>query len=298
MNINALTAYLNERFPPINMALFAVLFGTVYSVAGYFWPAFNPLGFGWREGLGMVAVISFFFRLRVFDEIKDYDLDSVNHPQRVLQSGRVTLGQLGKLAMAGGVTELLWSGLMGVPALVCWGLAVGYSLLMRYEFFMSRYLSKRLVLYALTHMLVMPLVIGWIWSAYVPNYGLSRPLFLLAALSLLGGFSFEIARKLHTPAAERELVDSYSKSIGYGPAIFTVLVILLSSVAVQCYLLLMLRSGLLPVWVIGGLYVFTLLLYLYALVGPAEKILRLAEVMVSLFMVVGYLSIILVINGG
>ena len=200
--------------------------------------------------------------------------------------------------MAGGVIELLWSGLMGVPALVCWGLAVGYSLLMRYEFFMSRYLSKRLVLYALTHMLVMPLVIGWIWSAYVPNYGLSRPLFLLAALSVLGGFSFEIARKLHTPAAERELVDSYSKSIGYGPAIFTVLVILLSSVAVQCYLLLMLRSGLLPVWVIGGLYVFTLLLYLYALVGPAEKILRLAEVMVSLFMVVGYLSIILVINGG
>ena len=80
VNINALTAYLNERFPPINMALFAVLFGTVYSVAGYFWPAFNPLGFGWREGLGMVAVISFFFRLRVFDEIKDYDLDVGQSP--------------------------------------------------------------------------------------------------------------------------------------------------------------------------------------------------------------------------
>lgn len=296
MNLKDLAAYLNERFPAINMALFAVLFGTVYSVASFCWPAFGTAGFGWREAWGMVAVISFFFRLRVFDELKDYALDAVNHPHRVLQSGRVTLNQLQNVSLAGAFLELTWSVAMGAPTLVCWLLAVSYSLLMRYEFFVSRYLQSRLVLYALTHMLIMPFSIGWIWSAYVPNYGLTFPLFLLAALSVLGGFSFEIARKLHAPEAERERIDSYSKSMGYTTAIVTVLLVLLLSVAVQYYLLIILRAGALPFVVIGLLYLLTLSTYLYALTKPEEKILKVAGVLVSLFMVVSYLSIILAVN--
>ncbi len=222
MKLKALAAYFNERFRVLNMALFAVLFLTVYSVAGFFWPVFGTAGFGRREEWGMVAVISFFFRLRVFDEIKYYALDAVNHPHRVLQSGRVSLKQLLNLSLAGAILELTWS-MMGIPTLVCWLLAVLYSLLMRYEFFVSCYLKKRLVLYALTHMLIMPFIIWWIWSAYVPDFGITYHLFLLAALSLLGGFSFEMARKLHAPEAEKELIDSYSKSLGYSKAIFTVL---------------------------------------------------------------------------
>ena len=231
----------------------------------------------------------------MFDEQKDYALDAINHPQRVLQSGRVTLKQLAWLAMAGAVLELLWSAMMGVPTLVCWLLAVTYSLLMRYEFFLADYLKKRLLLYAFTHLLIMPLVIGWVWSAYTPGYSFTNPLLLLGALSLLGGFSFEIARKLHTPEAERELVDSYSKAMGYAPAIVAVLLILLVSVAVQCGLLLLLKSGPLPFWLLGGLYLATLAVYGYAFAKPHEKTLKVAELLVSLFMVVSYLSIILVI---
>lgn len=296
MNLKNLAAYLNERFPFVNMALFAVLFGTVYSVARYFWPTYHPVDFGWREVGGMVAVISFFFRLRVFDEVKDYALDAINHPQRVLQSGRVNLKQLQTLSLVGGLLELAWSVMMGIPTLIGWGLAVSYSLLMRYEFFVSSYLKKRLVLYALTHMLIMPFVIGWIWSAYVPDYGLTYPFVLLAALSLLGGFSFEIARKLHAPEAERETVDSYSKTMGYIPAIMAVLLVLLASVAVQCYLLSMLRAGTLPFWVIGLLYFFTLIVYVRSMTIPQEKTLKIAGLLVSLSMVVSYLSIILVVT--
>ncbi len=90
-----LLAYLQERFPPVNMMLFAILHLAVYSateVERSFGPVF------W---LGILATISFFFRLRVMDEIKDYDLDAVNHPQRVLQSGGVTLGFL--IGAVGGV---------------------------------------------------------------------------------------------------------------------------------------------------------------------------------------------------
>jgi len=55
-------AYLQERFPPVNMMLFAILFGAVNSVAI---AGETP---DWSELWGIAAVISFFFRLRVMDE--------------------------------------------------------------------------------------------------------------------------------------------------------------------------------------------------------------------------------------
>ncbi|ARK09358.1 hypothetical protein A6C57_02900 [Fibrella sp. ES10-3-2-2] len=296
MNVPSFIAYLNQRFPVVNMALFAVLFLTVYSVATYTWPTFTTDTFSWRDSLGIIAVISFFFRLRVFDEHKDYALDAINHPERVLQSGRVTLSQLHYTSLTGAGIELVWSVLMGVPTLVCWLLAVGYSLLMRYEFFVGNYLKKRLLLYAITHMLIMPLVIAWIWSAYVPAYALSGGFYLLAALSLLGGFAFEIARKLHVPEAERPLIDSYSKAMGYVPAITTVLLVLLVSVLVQGYLLHELNASLFPLCLIGLLYLTTVGIYLTSVTNPREKTLKVAELLVSLAMLVSYLSIILVVN--
>jgi len=295
MEIRSLAAYFQERFPLINMALFAILFWTVYAVAHSFSPATGVAALGWREALGVLATVSFFFRLRVFDEIKDYALDAVNYPGRVLQSGRVKLQHLIGLAVAGTVVELSWALLMGLPALLCWLPALGYSLLMRYEFFAPSFLKKRLLLYALTHMLVMPLIILWLWAAYAAASADPASFWLLALLSLLGGFSFEMARKIHVKEAEREGVDSYSKSVGYVQAVVLVLTILLAGVGVQSYLLLLLQAGSLPFLLLGILYAATLALYGYAIRSPQERTVRLAEIFVSLFMLVSYLSVILVV---
>jgi len=183
-----------------------------------------------------------------------------------------------------------------MPALAIWLAAVAYSLLMRYEFLVSDYLKKRLLLYAFTHMLIMPLVIWWIWSAYAYWFVFAGHLAVLALLSLLGGFSFEIARKIHAPGEERERVDSYSKAMGYAPAILTVLALLLAGVSVQGYLLYLLYAGWLPYLVIGGLYVLTLACYGLSLTRPRAKTLKRAELLVSLFMLVSYVSIIIEAN--
>ncbi|OIN56626.1 hypothetical protein [Arsenicibacter rosenii] len=296
MKLNHLMAYSNERFPLVNMALFAILFLTVYSVARFFTPLpAHPATTGiacW----GMLAVISFFFRLRVFDEIKDYDLDRINHPHRVLQSGRVTLPQLIRLSMAGGLVEGSWSLYQGPVTLLAWGLALGYSVLMRYEFLVSAFLKKRLVLYAVSHMLIMPFVINWIWSAYVPWGAAWQAWGLLVGLSVLSGFSFELARKLYIPADERPLVDSYTKTMGYVPAIVSVLLVLLAGVGVQFYLLALLQAPLFPFGLIGGLYGLTFIVYTQAIRRPAAKKLKTAGLLVSLFMLTSYLSVILVVN--
>lgn len=293
MNWKNLPAYFAERFPAINMALFAILFVTVYSAASHFAGFSEAQGFGWKEAGGILATISFFFRLRVFDEIKDYDLDAVNHPQRVLQSGRIRMNQLISLSVVGTLLEVGWSLWVGLPTLLCWLAAAGYSLLMRYEFFVGTFLKKRLVLYAFTHMLVMPLIILWVWSAYAPAYEISTAYFILGGLSLLAGFSFELARKIHTRSEERELVDSYSKSLGFQASIVAVLLVLLGGVFTQTYLLSLLQAAPWTYLLIGVLYLATLCLYLYAIVRPGEKLLRTGEKLVSLFMLTSYLLVII-----
>jgi 4-hydroxybenzoate polyprenyltransferase len=295
MNLKNLAAYLHERFPLVNMALFAILFATVFTVAGR--ATAGPTGplprFGLIELGGILVTISFFFRLRVFDEIKDFASDAVLYPQRVLQSGRVNLGQLQVLAWTGAALELAWSVHRGWPATLGWGALLSYSLLMRYEFGVAEWLRARLLLYAISHMVIMPLVISWLWLAYAPlalfwqEGGL-----LLALLSLLGGFAFELARKIRTSAAEREGVDSYSKTLGYGGAIAAVVLVVLSSAGVQARLFWQLSAGWGAFLLLGGLLILTVAVYGTALVRPREKLVRLAELLVSLAMLVSYVAVI------
>ncbi len=288
----AVFAYFRERFPPINMALFTILFFTVQAVCSFFiaQQLERPV---WWFLLGIPAVISFFFRLRVFDEIKDFDIDMRNHPQRVLQSGRIHLKHLISLSVLGTVVEIIWSLLSGWPVILVWLIAVGYSLLMRYEFFTGKFLNKYLLLYATTHMLVMPLIILWVYTAFHPPLEILLPFYILAALSLLSGFSFEVARKIHSPVAERPGVDSYSGSLGYSASVVLVLLFLLGGVLVQLYLLSLIDARLWSYILIGVVFFFALLLYVNNFFRPNEKSLRLAEKMVSLFMLAAYLSIII-----
>lgn len=295
MKLHHVLAYFGERFPPINMVLFAILFFTVHAVAVFFEIRTLENEWWWLL-LGIVAVISFFFRLRVFDEIKDYELDAKNHPQRVLQSGHVTKKQLIFISILGTSVELLWSIISGWPVVICWFLAVGYSLLMRYEFFIGSWLNKRLLLYAITHMLVMPLVILWVYSSFHPELITLFPFYVLAGLSLFSGFSFEIARKIHAPVAEKQGIDSYSKSLGFKVSVILVLLVLLGGVAIQMYLLNLINARLWTFAVIAIIYFLCIFLYFKNVIKPAEKSLRTAEKFVSLFMLASYLSIIIEVH--
>ncbi|RZK57055.1 MAG: hypothetical protein EOO59_09365, partial [Hymenobacter sp.] len=123
MKLRNLAAYLHERFPLINMALFAIVFFTVRAVATLACQQARctPHHDGLLAGLGALATISFFFRLRVFDEEKDFAQDALTHPGRVLQTGRVTLPQLRRLAWVGALLEAGWSAAMGAGVLLAWG---------------------------------------------------------------------------------------------------------------------------------------------------------------------------------
>ena len=280
-----LASYLQERFPPVNMLLFAILFGAVYSVAS------EGLSPTWSELWGVVVVISFFFRLRVMDEIKDFNIDAINHPHRVLQSGGISLPILIVISAVGSLIELGWSLFSGSQCTIAWFSALTYSFLMRYEFFIGSWLRPRLAVYAISHMLVMPLVIGWIWFAYRSDF--SPALWLLMILSLTAGFSFELARKTHAPSAERPAIDSYSKSLGLKNSVHGILSILAVGLAFLFYLFHYLDLHLYAYIILGAVYFAVVVVYRKGLKTLADTHFRKGEKAVSLYMLFSYLILII-----
>jgi 4-hydroxybenzoate polyprenyltransferase len=293
-------AWVHERFPLSHGILFFVLYFTAL-VTGRFDTTTETLPIAVPDLVGFIALWSFFLMLRVFDEHKDYELDCRNHPDRVLQSGRITLGHL---KVAGGIAIGLQLGLSlwldaGFGRITAWWLAVfAYSLLMAKEFFVGEWLSRRLVLYAATHMVIMPLAMIWLAQIGAEQSALPRNIGLLAGLSFLSGAAFEVTRKLRGPEEERAGVDSYTKVLGTSSAPLLVLVLLAGSAAVQVLLLHwifggpararwygLLAAGLLPAAI-------TLLRFR---AKPTATTRKASEGAVSLSMLMGYLVVVIAV---
>ena len=206
-----LLAYCDERFPLVAYSiLVACFFGSAQAV---FWET-QPDGFIW---LGALVMWGVFFHLRIFDEHKDFHLDRFTHPERILSRGVVTLSLLGRVALLVILLQAALSALLGWTAWLCWFAALLFSLLMRVEFGLGRWLEQRLLLYAITHNPIVAAlgVFAWGCSGAVWKWGFC---WYLGAVSL-GSFAFEIARKTKQPNEEVEEVESYSSVYGLQAAL-------------------------------------------------------------------------------
>jgi hypothetical protein len=234
-----LLAWSSERFPLLQAPLLLMFYGTALlygrSVADT-----APLAVRVADGLGFLAAWSFFLLLRIFDEHKDYVLDTLNHPQRVLQRGLITLGHLrvaGALAV-GVQAAAAWTLDRGAGRVTLWWLcALGWSLLMAREFFAPRWLRSRVVLYAVSHMLVMPLALLWMAAMGAAPASLSSRVWPLAAIAFLSGAALEVTRKSWAPAEERDTIDSYCRIFGLAGAAGVIVVLLIASAVLQVLLL-------------------------------------------------------------
>ena len=210
----AWTAFIRERFPPAANVVTAVFFSlgnaaVAARLAGIPFPL-------WRWNVAAVVTVLFFFRLRCFDEIKDYATDLALNPTRPLARGLLTLRQV--RVMFGVVTaaEFLLVAPLGLPALSAHAAAVAYSYLMYREFFIGAWLRPRLTLYAVTHTAV-SILLGWSLAAQVlgPAHAKFPAAGLLFGIVNWALFNvFEFGRKTFAPAEERPGADSYSSLFG------------------------------------------------------------------------------------
>lgn len=223
-----LAAYLAERFPVLGHGvLILAYYSSNQFLARTLTEPGRPMHYDWTTLLGAVTLFCFFFHLRVFDEHKDYAEDLVHYPQRVLQSGLITLRHLKILGGAAIALELILSALRGPAALAAWALAFGFSLLMLKEFFVRDWLKRHFLVYATSHMLLMPLLSLMVFSFATGRWPWDAPgwFWVYAWVGFFVTFNWEVSRKIRAPEDEIEGVETYTRLFGtYGAAWIVLLI--------------------------------------------------------------------------
>lgn len=220
--VTRLRAYMRERFPLFGHVLLIIsYYSSNQFLAKVLTNPDEPMQYTARSLLGALTLLFFFFHLRVFDEHKDFDEDSRFHPQRVLQRGVITLGDLRVLAVLCIVAELGLAATAGAGALTGLAIAFGFSLLMLKEFFAAEWLKRHFLVYATSHMLLMPLLSLMVFSFATGRMPWQAPgiFWVYAFVGFFVTFNVEVSRKIRAPEDEIAGLDSYSKIFGtYGAA--------------------------------------------------------------------------------
>ena len=245
----------------------------------------------------LLGTVAFFFKLRLYDEIKDYEVDCEHNPGRPLARGLVSHRDLhvGIVVCIG--IELACFGLASVRSLPAAAVAVGYSLLMYREFFIGRHIRPHLTTYAVSHTVVTVLLSLTISSGLGAKlaWGLGRPALFFALNNWCLFNIFEFGRKTFSSAEEREGVESYSKIFGrYGAVVLVLSQAALSSLSLHLMALPSATGLVFYTAGLGGLLLVVGLTYATSdRAGPA----KLYRVMSSVHIVLVYVGFLVVFRG-
>lgn len=203
--------FTQERFDPISHLLMMAFFlsahyGLILITSSVNLPPVNTV-------LLFLGVAVFFFKLRLYDEIKDYDLDLIINPDRPLARGYVTQEEVKRGIEWALVLEWILFAQAGMAGLLGIAVASGYSLLMYREFFIGKRIRPHLTTYATSHTVVTFFLSLAIFQGLSGLYfwQLPQEIYLFALVSWLLFNIFELGRKTYQKTEEKDQVESYSK---------------------------------------------------------------------------------------
>jgi 4-hydroxybenzoate polyprenyltransferase len=295
--------FMKERFSPATYLPMIALFVTMNGVFGTMisgTPWIGP-----KLALVIPLILSFFFRMRLFDEIKDYQTDIKVNPGRPLPRGLLRINQVKKMIVALillelGLTGVLVSVIAGselnatalleaVSVSAAYVTALSFSLLMYNEFFLSDLLRHRLTTYAVSHTFA-SVLLGALTGMALTGLPTKSVSFALPAFLFLTNWPlfnlFEFARKSFAPSEEREAVPSYSKNFGVpGAWALSASQILLANAT------LYLATGLTNRYLVGTTAVF-LFVSCYYLLARSERSANVFRLLTSVVLLASELSII------
>ena len=241
-NIKNFKIYLNERFPLGKNSIFVLIFtlsGYIYTGLLYNSKIINQIfskeikvPMPWHKIVALFIIIfMFFLQLRITDEFKDYEEDLKYRPYRPVQRGIISLKALGKIGIATIIIQIILAHVIN-PKLIYFMLLVWvYMFLMTKEFFIKNWLTERILIYALSHVVIMifiTLVIvkgtghilesHFLETLYLSLEKYEKNIFIglipLFALNYLNGIVLEIGRKTRRADEEEYGVQTYSKLWG------------------------------------------------------------------------------------
>jgi 4-hydroxybenzoate polyprenyltransferase len=257
-----------------------------FSLVNYFVPLqVNKLDFESTRFLCYFALLfSFFFRMRVFDEIKDYQVDLKVNPLRPLARGILSVAQAKVMILVLYVFELLLAWNLGGLVFAIFIIPAFYSLLMYEEFFIGDWIRPHLTTYAVLHTFVSSLLglIGYLVAT--ENLGLNREMICFLLMNWCFFNLFEFARKSFAATEERPHVESYTKIFGSRGAV----ALSLSQVLIGVFLCSQLFSAQ-WLWLGAGLY---LLCCLPAILKPESHGFKIFRNSSSVYLLVHYILIV------
>ena len=199
-----------ERFPPVAYTLLVGLFTTsAFALATRQTRSSVSADEALRAG---AVVLLVFLHLRLMDEHKDHESDAEAYPERCLSRGVVTLPLLFKLGVLAVVVEAGLAVSLSRSAALAWLACLVFTLLMRFEFGVGRWLNRHLLVYAITHNPVVALLAFFLWT--VAGGAHDRFMGLYIGIVSVGSLAFEIGRKIRLPEEEIVGVESYSSVLG------------------------------------------------------------------------------------
>ncbi len=214
-------SYQEERFPLLKYSLITAAFaGSGLALSSMTSTPGEPFPFRVFPAAFLVS-LSFFFQLRVSDEIKDYETDCRYYPKRPVPRGLVTRNELVVIAMILAALQILLCLQIGLvhllPLFACWT----YLLFMHNEFFIGEWLKKHPLIYTFLHMLVLLCLDVFITSCHWLDAGLlpSPTLISFYATSFFLGLVLEIGRKVKSPQEDFSSSNTYTNMLGENGAI-------------------------------------------------------------------------------
>ena len=208
-----LAAFTAECFPPApQLLLVAFIWAAGMTMAVTLWQTSSAGALATsnvdpvRVALTLVGSLLFMFHLRVFDDVKDADHDRIHEMGRPIPRGLVSEGEVNALALLLLAVEAVIFAAVGPLALVAWAISAVFSVLMRVEFFVGEWLERHVLTYAISHMVIMGLLLATIVGAGVDallgnanatigSLFSDRWLVVAYVAAFLIGVGFELGRK-------------------------------------------------------------------------------------------------------
>ena len=215
LNIKSIWTWSLERFPPINFISAYLLYALSAAMTRHDFYGVGRFRLNWSDLLCGLALTLHFLVLRVLDEHKDYAVDIRAHPERILSRGIVSLKSLRVVGVTAAVVSLAITLAIGEKqAWLAWSLMTFWTSLMSFEFFCGQWLNRNLIVYSVSHMLVLPFMIFWAATLAEPRASMAHSLPYLLVFTFLNGLLYEVVRKIKGREEEIPAVITFSKTWG------------------------------------------------------------------------------------
>jgi 4-hydroxybenzoate polyprenyltransferase len=229
--------YQNERFPIVLLVL-SLLPATLSSAAVVY-----PLVSVHHMILAAIASLVYIFHIRVNDEERDFEHDSVHHSKRPLHRGDISLNDLKILNAIGICIFVLIATLSGTQAILIGLIMITYSYVAKYDFFCKEKIRNHFFIYNIAHIVQILLMQIFVYAVIARTIPFSSLLLVHFLFTMTGTIIFEFARKVKIPGDDGTGKDTYTHHIGFNKSLTVYSGLSLLNTALFSLILVLINHG-------------------------------------------------------